>query len=238
MIEHLDRQAAAARDFRKPIGKDGRRQRVARLVVELPRHVAMFADDAAAARRRLRRVLHALFNDDAEPGQLERIVAGRLVAPGIELRERQPLGDRLNHLRCLEHAIRKKRDARDLLLPRRQAHRCGHAAGAIHREVALHAEPNRGHPPRSVPAIDNRRHEHLVELAAEFLRVDGSIDLPAGWRGPCRGERRCRLFERGDDHKIGIRRARVACKNIHRFGFPSAGHRATLCTLALANRGL
>ena len=56
MIEHLDRQTAAARDFRKPIGKHGRGQRVARLVVELPRHVAMLADDAAAVRRTLRRV--------------------------------------------------------------------------------------------------------------------------------------------------------------------------------------
>ena len=197
----------------------------------------MLADDATAARRSAPPSCCTRSSTMMpSAGQLERIVAGRLVAPGIELRERQPLGDRLNHFRRLEHAMRKKRDARDLPLPRRQTDRRGHAAGAIDREVALRAEPNRGQPPRSIPAIDNRRHEHLVELAAEFLRGDGSIDLAAGWCRPCRGERRCLPFERCDDHKIGIRRAWIPAKTSIGLDFRPSVIR-TLCTLALANRG-
>ena len=51
VLEHLDGKAATAREFSEASGKHGRRQRVAGLVVELARHVAVLADDAPLARR-------------------------------------------------------------------------------------------------------------------------------------------------------------------------------------------
>ena len=53
--------------------------------------------------------------------QLKRVIARGLVAPGIELREGQPLGQRLNHFGRIERAVGRKRDPRDFLLPRCQA---------------------------------------------------------------------------------------------------------------------
>ena len=41
----------------------------------------------------------SIADDDGEDPKLEQVLFGRLVAAGIELREREAFGNRLNHLR-------------------------------------------------------------------------------------------------------------------------------------------
>src|SRR5688572_11555100 len=99
MIEYFNLQPAAARDFGKPFRKHRRRQRITWFVVELPRDVAMLADDAPAVRSPRCGLPRLRIDDNAERCELERIVAGRFILAGVEFCECKPLGERLNHLR-------------------------------------------------------------------------------------------------------------------------------------------
>ena len=86
---------------RRATGELARRQRIARFVRELARQVAAVAEKLAAldSRAHARRDLLTAGDDDGPRRRRRRLVLAGLVAAAVELRQRQPFGNRLRHLR-------------------------------------------------------------------------------------------------------------------------------------------
>ena len=133
----------------------------------------MLADHATAAcAARSRHVLRDFVDDDAEPRQRERLVAGGLVAARIELRQRQPFGNRLNHLGRLERVRSRANAMRAIFFCRAMmpiAAATRRARSTVKSLCAAETDRRRG------GGLDTRRsaigvRNDLEQLAAELLR--------------------------------------------------------------------
>ncbi len=190
-----------------------------------------------AASRAARSRARPLDNDDAESRQLEGVVPGRLVSPGVELRQGHSLGDGLDHFRRVQLPVRAKRDAGNSLLAGIDGDRGGRTPGAVDGEVAAPSETDCGDASRPIRPIDDGREKRFEELAGELIRGDCAIKFAAGWRRPLRSQSRSLSFERRDDHKIGVCYAWISNENIHRFGFLPFWHRAHYARLPFGFAG-
>ena len=220
------RPAAAAR-ARRAVGEDARRQRVARLVGELARHVACTRRASAPFERRVNggRAL----GDDADPrdrASTRRRVA-RLVRRALEVGEDDALGHGLGGLlgRHSCPGAMDEGDAGQAPLARRKSARRGDAPQPVGGEVRSRVRRRRARRAAANPRAVHEVDERVRRACPSALRVRGRGRSlrPTPHRGRLVGK--VVIFEDRDDEQVGVElgarvgrqpRTRVSVDGLHR----------------------
>jgi hypothetical protein len=183
-VEDLDAHACAARNRGGALRELARRQRVPRLVGELPREIAALAENAPARRSRRRGTDRAIvgIRQDDRPGRRRRRrrIAG-LVAAAVELRQREPFSDRLRELGGVALPADDKRHARDTPAARGEACRRRELAHELGAALGRAAADER-HAARLPALVGDRRQKQVERLGLELLRRERPRHFTAGRR--------------------------------------------------------